>query len=106
MVSPWLLHRNRKQWVEPDSFAPERFDSKTEMHEQCKEAIKNAYMPFGAGPRICIGKGFALQESTMVLANIIKNFEFKMKPGHVPEATGRVTIRPENGVKLLIRKRS
>jgi cytochrome P450 len=106
MVSPWLLHRNRKQWIEPDAFAPERFDPKNQMHEQCKEAIKNAYIPFGAGPRICIGKGFALQESAMVLANLIKNFEFKMKPGHIPEATGRVTVRAENGVKLLITKRA
>ena len=105
MLSPWLLQRHRKQWVEPDSFIPERFDSKTEMHEKCKEAIKNAYMPFGAGPRICIGKGFAIQESTMVLANLAKNFEFRMKPGHIPEATGRVTVRAENGVKLLIKKR-
>jgi cytochrome P450 len=106
MISPWLMHRHRKQWVEPDLFIPERFDNKDEMNKKCEHAIKNSYIPFGAGPRICIGKGFALQESAMVLANLVKNFEFKMKPGHVPEVTGRVTVRPDNGVKLMIKKRA
>jgi cytochrome P450 len=65
-----------------------------------------AYLPFGVGPRKCIGSTFALQEATLVLATIVKNFSFELNPGHVVWPTLRVTLRPANGLPMTIRKRT
>jgi cytochrome P450 len=65
-----------------------------------------AYLPFGAGPRKCIGSTFALQEATLVFAMIAKHFSFQLKPGHVVWPTLQVTLRPANGLPMIIRKRS
>ncbi len=94
VIAPWLIHRNRKQWQDADTFNPDRFDKETGE----KEAVKCSYLPFGKGPRICIGKGFALQESSLILATLVKKYKFTPKPNHTPEPVGRITIRPENGV--------
>ena len=99
LVAPWLIHRNKDQWKDAEKFCPFRFKDK-----ESESSIKNSYIPFGAGPRICIGKGFANQEAILILANLVKNFEFTVTPGHVPEPIGRVTIRPKNGVMLQIKK--
>jgi cytochrome P450 len=65
-----------------------------------------AYLPFGAGPRKCIGSTFALQEATLVLAVIAKNFSFRLKPDHAVWPALRVSLRPANGLPMTIRKRS
>src|SRR4026207_2393383 len=62
IVSPWLLHRHRKLWHDPERFQPERFAAGQ------GERDRFAYLPFGAGPRICIGQGFAMMEGTLILA--------------------------------------
>lgn len=100
MIAPWLIHRNKNQWQDPHIFKPERFADKAS-----KESIRCSYLPFGTGPRVCIGASFAKQEASLSLATLVQNFEFTNKPGHVPEPIGRVTIRPKNGVRLLIKKR-
>lgn len=102
MVSPWLIHRNRNQWADADCFKPERFSDYSDV---ARESVKCSYMPFGDGPRICIGASFATQESIMILSNLVKRFEFRVSDGHVPEPVGRVTIRPKNGVWLHVSKR-
>jgi len=101
MISPWLIHRHKDQWNKPHEFCPERFTD-----EASKESVKNSYIPFGGGHRICIGQGFAMQEAILILASIIKNFEIKNLPDHVPEPVSRVTIRPKNGVRLLLKPRT
>ena len=65
-----------------------------------------AYLPFGAGPRKCIGSTFALQEATLVLAVIVKHFRFQLKAGHAVWPTLRVTLRPANGLPMILSKRS
>jgi cytochrome P450 len=65
-----------------------------------------AYLPFGVGPRKCIGSAFALQEATLVLAAIVKNFDFALCPGHKVWPILRVTLRPANGLPMLINKRT
>lgn len=102
IVSPWLIHRHRDQWEDPDSFCPARFSDDS---EKSKKSIKESYLPFGDGPRICIGAGFATQEAIIILANLVQNFEFKTSKDHTPEPVGRVTIRPKNGVWLFASKR-
>jgi cytochrome P450 len=101
VISPYVLHRHRLLWDRPDAFDPRRFLG------VAREMIDRfAYLPFGAGPRKCIGSTFALQEATLVLAMIAKHFSFQLKPGHVVWPTLQVTLRPANGLPMIIRKRS
>ncbi len=100
-LSPWLLQRHRSHWENPDTFEPERFQNGCSA-----ESIKNAYIPFGKGPRVCIGAGFATQEALLVMASLLKEFRFDCSTAHTPEPVGRVTIRPANGVHLFLRRRT
>ena len=95
MVAPWLIHRNQDQWKNAQEFCPHRFADKSS-----EDSIKNSYLPFGAGPRICVGKGFANQEAVLILASLVQAFSFEVVASHKVEPVGRVTIRPKNGVLL------
>lgn len=100
MISPWVLHRHRKLWEEPDYFDPERFapGRREKIH-------RFAYIPFGAGPRMCIGMGFALQEATIILAAILRRFRLELVAGHPIEPLARITLRPRYGVKMRVWRR-
>jgi cytochrome P450 len=95
LISPWLLHRHHLLWDEPDLFVPERFtpERKEKMH-------RFAYMPFGGGPRICIGMGFAMQEAMIILAMIAKRYRLQLVQGQTVEPVARITLRPRNGLKM------
>jgi len=97
IVSPWLMHRNARYWEDPHMFDPDRFKS--------GKITKNTYFPFGLGPRICIGAGFAKQESTLLLASILRRYRLELQPGFVPDIKGRLTTRSINGmwIKLIPR---
>ena len=97
-VSPFLLHRHRKLWREPDLFDPTRF-----LGENRDKIDRYAYIPFGAGPRICIGMGFAMQEALIVIAHLARRFRFDLAPGHRVHAVQRVTLRPQGGMPMVIR---
>jgi cytochrome P450 len=101
MVSPWLIHRHRDLWEQPDAFNPDRYNN-----EQSRESLKNAYLPFSMGPRVCIGAAFALQEAVLVLSSISRHYHLKPVPGHVPQPVGRLTIRSANGVRLILSRRA
>jgi len=100
MISPLLIQRHRMMWGRPDVFDPDRWDS-----EESKQSQKDAYLPFGAGPRVCIGAAFATQEATLILSNLIRGFRFDPIAGDIPEPVGRVTIRSANGVRLMVSRR-
>jgi cytochrome P450 len=100
-VAPYLLHRHRRLWKDPDAFDPERFLGAN------RDAIdRYAYIPFGAGPRVCIGMSFALQEAVIVLAHLLRTFRFELLPGHVVEPVQRVTLRPRYGMRMIARRRA
>ncbi len=96
-VAIWCLHRHEKLWEEPNAFDPDRFAP-----EKVKTRHRCAYLPFGAGPRICIGMGFAMLEMTAILASLIRDFRFKTAPGHRMELDMSFTTRPKGGLPLLI----
>ena len=100
VVAPWLIHRHRDHWAEPDAFNPDRYD-----HDAAREALKHAYLPFGMGPRVCMGAAFALQEATLILAQLVRHHRLEAVPGHVPQPVGRLTIRSANGVRLRLWRR-
>jgi cytochrome P450 len=101
VISPYVLHRHRLLWDSPDTFDPQRF-----LGSARAEIDRFAYLPFGTGPRKCIGSTFALQEATLVLAMIAKYFSFRLKPGHAVWPTLQVTLRPANGLPMIVRRRS
>ncbi|GAP38681.1 cytochrome P450 family protein [Piscinibacter sakaiensis] len=99
-ISPWLIHRHREWWSHPDAFDPDRFDT-----EAGRASLRHAYLPFGLGPRVCIGANFALQEATLLLAMLARQHRVEPVPGHVPEPVGRLTVRSANGVRLRLWRR-
>ena len=100
VISPYVLHRHRRLWDRPDVFDPARF-----VGEAADKIPRFAYLPFGAGPRICIGAAFALQEATLVLAHFVRRFEFELAPGHAVWPLLRVTLRPRGGLPMIVRPR-
>ncbi|OXY82127.1 cytochrome P450 [Oceanimonas doudoroffii] len=101
MVSPWLIHRHTDYWHEPHRFDPYRFTSK-----QLKTPLSKAYLPFGAGPRVCIGAAFAQQESSLILASILQHYHLSLPDGFKPRPVGRLTIRSDNGLRLILTPRN
>ncbi|MGZ3351390.1 MAG: cytochrome P450 [Xanthobacteraceae bacterium] len=100
VISPYVLHRHRLLWDRPDAFDPGRF-----LGNASAMIDRFAYLPFGAGPRKCIGSTFALQEATLVLAMIVKHFNFELRPGHAVWPSLRVTLRPANGLPMIVTRR-
>jgi cytochrome P450 len=97
VVPIYAAHRHRKRWIEPDRFDPTRFTPANEAR-----IPRYQYMPFGAGPRICIGMAFAMIEATAILATIVRAASFKPVRGHYPEPISRVTLRPKGGMPLKV----
>jgi len=96
-ASPWVTHRRADLWPDPEGFDPDRFRVEDPMR------ARYAYFPFGGGPHLCIGAGFAMLEAQIVLATIAGAYSVSLVPGHpiVPEPL--ITLRPKNGVKVVIR---
>jgi cytochrome P450 len=97
VISPYVLHRHRLLWDNPDIFEPGRF-----LGRNRSLVGRYSYLPFGAGPRTCIGSTFALQEATIVLATIIKNFSMQLASTHNVWPVLRVTLKPAGGLPMII----
>lgn len=100
-ISPYVLHRRPNLWINPDAFDPSRF-----LGAARASIDRFAYIPFGAGPRVCIGATFSLQEAVVTLANLLRAFRFKLVEGHPVEPRQRVTLRPRAGMKMHIWRRT
>ena len=99
-IAPWVLHRHRRLWDEPDSFDPDRF-----MPDRRGTIDRFAYLPFGAGPRVCIGASFALQEAVIVLASVVGAARLDLEEGHDVRPLHRVTLRPDGGLPMRLQLR-
>jgi cytochrome P450 len=99
-ISPYVLHRRRGLWDNPDAFDPSRF-----LRERREHIDRFAYIPFGAGPRVCIGMAFAIQEAIIILANLLRSLRFELVEGHPVMPRQRVTLRPRAGMKMHAKKR-
>lgn len=93
MIPIYALGRHRALWRDPDSFDPDRFEDR-------KAIDRYAYLPFGDGPRICIGASFALQEAVIILATLLSRFRFTPVRGRDPKPVMIITLRPQGGVWL------
>jgi cytochrome P450 len=98
-VWPWLVHRHRRLWQEPDLFNPENFDPEAKAGRP-----RFQYIPFGAGPRMCIGMGFAEAEALILLSRWIAEHRFRPVPSHTVQPKADVTLRPEGGLPLIVER--
>ena len=131
VISPYVLHRHRLLWEDPDLFDPTRFldrplgprtsvpgpgrgredpepaatDASGGRGNSAAKIERYAYLPFGIGPRMCIGAGFALQEATLVLATIMGNFNIALAPGQTVWPQQRLTLRPRDPLLLRVAPR-
>jgi cytochrome P450 len=100
VIAPYVLHRHRLIWERPDAFDPARF------LDEPRDVPRFAYLPFGAGPRICIGAAFALQESTLVLAALVQRFDMELSPDAKVWPLQKITLRPANGLPMRVSRRA
>jgi cytochrome P450 len=96
-ITPFLLQRNPKYFVNPEVFDPERFTP-----ERKKNIKKFSFIPFGAGPRVCIGEGFAMLHGAVILSLISKHFKMTLKKGHKIKLSSSITLRPKYGIKMMV----
>jgi cytochrome P450 len=100
IVNIYGIHRDARFFPDPDRFDPERFAPENE-----KRLPKYVYLPFGGGPRICIGNAFAMMEAALLLATIAQRWTFRLAPGQVVEPQRKFTIRPKYGMKMIVEPR-
>ena len=97
IVPIWCVHRHEKLWDDPGRFDPDRF-----LPEREAARARLQYLPFGAGPRVCIGATFAMAEAKVLLAEMLRSARFTYAGERPPEPISRVTIRPRGGLALAI----
>ncbi|MFC5086134.1 cytochrome P450 [Microvirga arabica] len=100
-VSPWVMHRDSRWFAEPQAFRPERWRG-----DLAKQLPRFAYMPFGGGPRICIGNRFALMEATLILATVAQRFRLEWQMDRQVQPAPSITLRPKGGVWVKLVQRS
>lgn len=99
LVSQWALHHDARWFAQPDAFLPERWLGDLE-----KQLPEHVYMPFGGGPRICIGQHFAMMEAILCLATLAQRVRLEVVAGQSRELSPAVTLRPKHGLKAVVHR--
>ena len=94
MIAPWTMHRHRDYWRNPHAFDPDRFS-----RERQGELTPGAYLPFGQGPRVCVGKAFATIEATLILARLARRFDMRIESPGAVRPVARLTTRPAQQIR-------
>ena len=97
VISPWVTHRHPDLWNEPERFDPERFTA-----ERAAARRRFAYIPFAAGPRLCIGEAFAMQEAQLILATVAQRFRLDLVSPDTVDPEPLVTLRPRGGLPMTL----
>ncbi|MGD1884205.1 MAG: cytochrome P450 [Paracoccaceae bacterium] len=100
VISPWHVHRHERLWHAPDAFDPDRW--KTENGQKC---LRDAFIPFSAGPRVCPGAGFAMIEGPLLLAHLLRNTRVLPVENRTPVPVAHLTVRSEEGIYLQLTAR-
>jgi cytochrome P450 len=101
MVSPWTIHRHRDHWRHPHAFDPDRFSPERE-----HELVPGAYLPFGLGPRTCVGAGFATLEAALILARLVCRYDLQVIDAVKVRPIARLTIRPQQQLMARVVRRA
>jgi len=96
-ISPYVVHRLPQYWEHPEVFDPTRFTP-----ERSKDRPRYAYLPFGGGPRQCIGNGFAMVEAQLILATILQRYHLDLAPGSRVKPEPLVTLRPKDALWMTL----
>jgi cytochrome P450 len=99
-VCPWVMHRDPRYFNDPEAFLPERWEGDLE-----RRLPRFVYFPFSGGPRICMGKAFAMMEAVLLLATIAQQFRLTLAPGHTVTPLASLTLRPKEGVRMVLNRR-
>ena len=98
ICSQWVMHHDPRYFDQPAVFNPSRWADEFE-----KSLPRGVYFPFSDGPRVCIGKGFAMMEAVLLLATIAQSFQLQLDPTHVVEPQASVTLRPKTGIRVVLK---
>ncbi|WP_102109224.1 cytochrome P450 [Oceaniglobus roseus] len=101
VLSPWHLHRHTRLWDNPDGFDPERFAT-----ENGRACLREAYIPFSSGARVCTGAGFAMVEGPLLLATLLARWQVAPVAGHTPVPVAHLTVRARDGIRLSVTPRT
>ena len=99
LIAIYALHRDTNYWENPERFDPSRFEP-----EKVKERPRLSYLPFGAGPRMCIGNHFALMEMQLILVMLLRKFDFELVKDHPIKPNPLVTLKPKWGIKMWVKE--
>jgi cytochrome P450 len=99
-LSPWIVHHDARWYTEPDAFQPERW-----LKDKAELPPREAYIPFGGGPHICIGNGLAMLEAVLLLATIWQHYDVAVLPEHPVEIGLAGTLRPKFGLQATVTAR-
>jgi len=99
-LNQWVTHRDPRFYPEPERFHPDRWTE-----EFANNLPKFAYFPFGGGPRVCIGAGFALMEAQLLLATIAQQFHFSLASDEPVKPWPSITLRPQKSVPVVLARR-
>jgi len=100
VLSPWHLHRHKRLWDNPDAFDPARWQT-----DATRQSLREAYIPFSAGPRVCPGAGFAMAEGPLLLSLMLRSVALSPLPGKTPVPVAHLTVRARDGIWLHARPR-
>jgi cytochrome P450 len=101
LMSQWATHRDERWFPNAEHFNPDRWDA-----ESMAKLPRLAYFPFGGGPRVCIGAGFAMMEATLLLSAIVQRFRIRLLPDQQIEPLPSITLRPKNGIHVELEERA
>lgn len=96
--SQWVMHRDPRYFADSDVFNPDRWSDDFE-----KSLPRGVYFPFGDGPRVCIGKSFAMMEAVLILATVAQSFQLELAPDRIVEKQASITLRPKTGIQVVLR---
>jgi cytochrome P450 len=100
VTSPYVTQRMPDLWPEPETFRPDRFSA-----EESQGRHRYAYYPFGGGPRLCIGNGFAMVEAALIIAMVAQRYSLRNTSNHPVAVEPGVTLRPKHGLEMRIERR-
>jgi cytochrome P450 len=99
MIAPWTLHRHETYWSEPDRFDAERF-----LGDREREVQPGTYIPFGQGPHTCVGAGFATLEAALIIASLVRDFDFHIVGEQSVRPVARLTTRPAKEISVIAQR--
>jgi cytochrome P450 len=100
LVMPWIVHRHEKLWDQPNAFMPSRF-----LPGNREKIDRYQFLPFGIGPRVCIGQYFAMQEAVIALAALLRHLRYDYTGTTTPMPVQKITVQPEGGLTMKISRR-